>query len=302
MPAIQTMSKFPKTLFTSSTADASDEFRFLGVVAHAQNEALAYVSQDLIVDDPEGFDSATNPSNWTVVARDPRVPSVADPSITHVPADTGVPTYTPEIGEILVDDDDTRQLRLRFNTFLEPRVVYDVTIGSSVRGVGCRSPAGALERSFKSLFRGIGAPRFVQDDIYRDWDMRFFPDDRRQGVATWRLDSTTDIGIQPAAASLEKRILRRLLAAPGEFSHLGPTYGIHMSVRRLARAGELQSLASRAAEQIRQEPDVRDARVDVRLDFGQDGSILADLHCRAQLVDGQEAAFDVQVPVGARRG
>ncbi len=291
------MSKFPASLFPVLVADGATEFRYLGLVPYAQNELLAVFSQALIIDQFQGFSSADNPANWVITPQDPRIPAGPPADTYEVPEDTGVPTYLPEVAEIEADEVDPRQLRVRFNVPLEPRVIYELTISDTVRGADCRKIADSPSRSTKALFRGKPiAPRLVNDDLQRDWAMEFFPVDPNQPASTWRLDSSTDIGIQDSTASLKKRIIRHILSSPGSFKHLGLEYGINIGVKQLGRSGELQRAANRIAEKVREEPDVREASVQARIEFGADGNIVARYHVRALFLDRQEAIFSIGLP------
>ena len=291
------MSKFPQELFAQPTPDSGDDFQFLGIVPYAMNEALAYMSQQVVDDDVSGFDSIVNPKNWSIVGIDPRIPLEQDPTRFYIPPDTGVPTFQPHIGQVFVDPDDPRQIHLVCNTPLEQRVIFEVTIGPLVRGLDCQTLLGDGTRSFKSLARGVGAvPRYVQDDIYRDFDMQFFPSDPRQPSSTWRFDSTSDIGIQPADESLRKRLLRRILSDVGGFKHLGRRYGVGLGVKTLARSGELQRLSNRVAAQAREEPDVATAVAEARVVLAADGSALVSLTVVVARIDGREARLEFAIP------
>ena len=299
------MSKFPSDLFPLPFPDTDTgppwvpgTWQFLGVVPYAMNEVLAYMSRELVNDDVNGHDSVTNPANWSVLATDPRTPSAEDPSRFFVPEGVGVPTFQPEVGRVFVDEDDPRQVHVRFNTPLESRVIFDLTVSAAVRGLDCEELAGLGTRSVQSLYRGIGAvPRFVQLDVFRDFDLQFFPQDPKQPPATWRYDTTSDIGIQTAEASLRKRLYRRIMSLPGSFKHLGRGYGMTTELKRMVRSGELQRLANRAAEQAREEPDVIAAGAETRLQFAPDGTAFVELTIRAVRDDRQEFRFVFNEPL-----
>lgn len=293
------MSKFPADLFDDGTSPGGDAFRYRGLVPYAMNEFLAYFDVDgldgmLEADDVLGFTSVTNPRNWSVVAVDPGIQSVQDPTRFFVPPGCARPTYTPEIGQAFLDPDDLPasqvQVHIKFNIPAEERVIYQITVSDQVRGTDCQVLEGDDTQEAKGLIRGVGPlPRFVTDDIYRDFDLQYFPVDPQQPNATWRYDSTSDIGIQPGLESLRKRILRRLSTLPTGFKHLGRLYGADLGIKTLARSGKLQKLANIAAEQTREEPDVSDAGAECRLTFAADGTAIIELHIRAVLQTREEA-------------
>lgn len=289
------MSKFPADLFGDATSGSGVLFR--GLVPYSMNEMLAFFSDVFIADDPGGFDSITNPANWTIAAIDPRVPSEADPGRFFVPDGVGVPTFQPEIGVITADEDDDLQIHVRCNRPLEARVIYELTVLTAARTAACDTIFGDDTKSAQGLFRGVGpVPRFVQEDIYRDFDLRYFPTDPKQPPSTWRYDSTGDIGIQTGLESLRKRLYRRLTTAPGGFKHLGDAYGVDVGIKTLARSGELQKLANRAAAQAREEPDVTAAGAQTRLVFASDGSALIELSIQVVQRGREQARFVFNLP------
>lgn len=87
--------------------------------------------------------------------------------------------------------------------------------------------------------------------------------DARQ-LGTIPLDETGDVAYDEGVASYKKRVFRRLMTPKGAFAHL-PNYGtLTMSmVKKLARPGLVQTLASDAEDQIRQEPETQDVRVQI---------------------------------------
>lgn len=289
------MSKFPENLFDPGSP-ISFVIKHLGVVPYRVNELLVYLDKVPVSDDPESFESATNINNWTIVPFDPSIPSAENPDKPFLDKRDRIATYQPEIGRAFVDEDDDKQIHLRFNTPLEDRVQYDVT-PSGIRTVNCDFIDGATKR-VRALVRGLGSrPRITTEDVFRDFDLQFFPRDASQPESTWRIDSTGDIGIQSADESLKKRIYRRIMTKPGGFSHLGDDYGTRVDIKTLIRSGALQSLANRVAEQARSEPDVSEASCEVRLTFGSSGEAIVNILVSVARTDRRLSRFTISIPV-----
>jgi hypothetical protein len=287
------MSKFPENMFPIVSPSAGGTFQVLGAVPFGMNSALVYFELAPLADDPEGFDSATNPANWAFSPVDPSTPSASDPNRLFVPDGEAVPTYVPEIGLIEMDLDDPRQALLRFNTPLETNVRYDIS-PTGLRTTDCDTLVVATVQA-KGLFRpDPPAPRFVQEQIYRDFDFRFFPIDRQAAPATFRYDSTGDIGIQDANESLRKRLLRRMNTAPGAFTHLGKGYGTDLGVKKLARSGNMTALVNICREQALLEPDVREAGCEARLTTTRGGSLI-EVVVRVTRKDASTSSFVIPI-------
>ena len=231
------------------------------------SEALVICNRTLRAVDPQGFDSVTNSSNWTITPVDPRI--AKEDGTFQIPPDEFVATVAlPQVAEVFVDDDFPSQYRVVTVTPMENRVRYTFELSSRVRAVGCESLSSSTTASMRALIRGLPpVPRFVQEDLYRDFAMTYFPTDPQQPSSTWRFDTTSDIGIQNNLESLQKRLYRRLSTKPGGFRHLGRGYGIDLKLKTLFRAGRAQELANELARQCKLEPDVVDAGVSVRLQF-----------------------------------
>jgi hypothetical protein len=76
-------------------------------------------------------------------------------------------------------------------------------------------------------------------------------------------DPNNDVGIDEGDKLLFKRVFRRLLSERGAFTHL-PNYGASFRVKGLFRPSVLQSMASEAAGQMRNEPDILNAAVQLQ--------------------------------------
>lgn len=292
------MSKFPDDLFPIPTG--SSDLDYIGLVPYASNRMLAFFSLVPLADDSEGFDSVTNRANWSVAAVDPQITRVEDPTDPFVPPGEVVPAYTPEIGFVEVDEDDARQVHLHFNTRLEPRVRYQLTVDSVVRTTDCTALVAPFVQEARGLFVGTGpSPRFVTQDTLRDFDLRYFPTDPQQPEGTWRYDTTGDIGIQHEDESLRKRLLRRISTNPRGFVNLSEDYGAGLDIKAIARSGGIQEIVNIVAEQARQEPDVRDAGAEARLAINPDGTAILNLSVRVVRVGRRESRFTLDVPLSS---
>jgi hypothetical protein len=80
-------------------------------------------------------------------------------------------------------------------------------------------------------------------------------------LGSYSVDATGDFAFDAGLQSLAKRVLRRLLAEPGAYAHLGPTYGAGLRgrVKRLANASERSRLVKLVEDQTRREPEVQEA-------------------------------------------
>ncbi len=262
----------------------------------ALNEALVICNRTLPGDDVEGFNSVTNPSNWTITPVDPRI--VKTDGTFQVPAGEVVPTVAdPQIASVVVDPDFDTQYILTTVTPMENGVRYTFTLSDDVKAVGCEAITANDSASMRALGRGIAAgPRYVQADQYRDWAMTYFPIDPKQPVSTWRFDSTGDIGIQNNLESLQKRIYRRLSTKPGGFRHL-PGYGVDLGLKTLFRSGRANQIANELRRQIKEEPDVLDAGVAVKLRFANN-SPYVEISVRVQMTDRQIGKFVFPLTLG----
>lgn len=230
------------------------------------SEALVICNRVLMQDDPEGFNSVTNPTNWTITPVDPRI-TKADGTF-QVPEGEVVPRVAnPEIAFIEVDEDYANQYRVFTVTPMEDRVRYTFELSDTVRSVDCEDLA-IDSASYRAVNRGLPpVPRWVQTDELRDFAMTYFPNDERQPPSTWRFDTSGDIGIQNNLQSLQKRIYRRLTTKPGGFRHLGTGYGVDLKLKTLFRSGRAQEIANEIARQCRLEPEVVDAGVSVKMEL-----------------------------------
>lgn len=214
--------------------------------------------------------SALNVANYALSAIDPTI--LTGNGQLVVPKGYTVPTRAPSIVNIEQDDDDDTQFILYTDCMLEPGVDYMLDVSPQICGINEEDWYGDTQFTFRALGRPA-IPRTASEraeDRYRDFDYGPVDED---GNAAYRIDGNGDIGIQNSTLSLQKRIQRRLLTPKGGFAW-SKDYGTFSGLKSLARQGQLQALANRISEQLRQEPDVADAAAETRLIRNERGSFV----------------------------
>jgi hypothetical protein len=83
-------------------------------------------------------------------------------------------------------------------------------------------------------------------------------------LGAWTIDSTGDLALEFGLASLRKRIYRRLITQPGAFAWL-PNYGVGIKNKEIAAIATLNPFRQEILRQVRQEPEVSDAEVNLSL-------------------------------------
>jgi len=244
----------------------------LGVLPLSNGEFVVVFDTPPEVLDPQAFTSATNEENFALAAIDPSY--TATDGTVVVPPGEFVPTRFPKSAIASEDPDgDPTQIVVAADSALQPRVRYEVTISPSICGANGETFAGPNVFEFRApgLSRQLSVTEISQER-YRDFDYIIEP---RPGEVSqvYRQDANGDIGLQDAVTSLRKRIYRRVFTDPGAFSWL-PEYGVGVKVKSLARAGRLQELAGLIAEQIKAEPDVVNAGVEVSVDRTGSGTFV----------------------------
>lgn len=289
------MSQFGLTPFGVGPFGGPGQMALLGMLTAARNELVAVFDVPPKADDTKGYRSATNIKNWTLAAIDPRIQSTADPDVFYTPSAEAVPQYTPRIIRASLDATTELQIHLYLDAPMEEDCSYDIE-AINVEGAACETPTGALIYRVRALYEGpIATPRYIQEDRYRDWASEPFPPSDDSPPGSWVFDESGDVGIHGADASLRKRIFRRLLANPGEFAHL-PAYGVGvLELKRLLRPGAVQTLANRAAEQAKKEPDVINAGVSATLIEVSGGTLLR-LDVHVQRRDARDSRFVFDFP------
>ena len=113
-------------------------------------------------------------------------------------------------------------------------------------------------------------------------------------LGSFNIDAGGDIAIDEGIPGVHKRIVRRLTTKRGRFLHL-PNYGVSVinSVKQLSRPGLRELLASEAESQIRLEPEVLSASVQIVVDT--DNPSVARYKVRARTNFGEIPQFDVKL-------
>lgn len=271
------------------------------ILCVGENELIAFFTLAPRCDDPLGYRDGRNTAMWTIEPVDPVAIGLEGEEI--VERGKRRPSYGPWIAEIFVDPDDATQIHLVTVPRLEPGVKYDVTLAGAIRGAKCEEFGGLA--TFRVLARNRPEPkpgaRFAAQDTYRDWANPYFTTDPAtgqlvEGPGFWQLDETGEIVLDTAAESLKKRVIRRLETELGGFAHL-PTYGTRSLSKALARSADVQEVALRLQEQLRQEPDVRGASVAAQIEATPGGGIVR-FQIKVQPRGIAEVSFLVQVPAG----
>lgn len=195
---------------------------------------------------PAGYQDALNPSNYafTVVtgSGDPPQAVGVDLTMTSFPAKA-------------VNNPDERAFDVRVDRPLVVGVTFRVTVSRVISRLG-----GPLGAPVSADFAGI-----VRPSEYRQATRRTDQLDFRSDPFVGRLVvQGGDIATHGGLDSLRKRVLRRLITPRGSFV-FAPQYGTRLRLKQTITPGELASMKADIATQLREEPDVRRAAVDMRL-------------------------------------
>ena len=108
------------------------------------------------------------------------------------------------------------------------------------------------------------------------------------------IGSDGDYALDEGLVQVKKRIFRRLLTRKGAFAAL-PEYGVGVPTygKRLGVAGVRQQLAAEAERQIKLEPDVEDARVNVVSDAKNPSVTIFQVRVRITGSQGRFQQFDI---------
>jgi hypothetical protein len=265
------------------------------ILSAGTNELIAFFTTAPKCRDPLGYRDARNPEMWAITPVDPAVEAF-DGSLI-VPPGARRPTINPWIGQCFVDADDPTQVHIRTVPQLEPGISYDVTLAGSIRGAHCQEFGGVATFRVRAADRPQNEKsRFAAQDTYRDWANPYVSNAGQLGTGTWLLDETGERVLDDAESSLKKRVIRRIITELGGFMHL-PNYGLTTLSKRIAKPSAIQGYVVRVQEQLRREPDVRDASVTGSLERGTTGSVVR-FFVRVQTRSIGEVSFLVQVPAG----
>lgn len=288
------LSQYPTDPLGTKPAPLPGQMRIRGYLPYSQNSAIAVFDTPPVADDVLGAKSATNVNLWSAVAVDPTI--VGSQPFTQ--SGDVVPTRQTEVAFTEADRNRPEQIHVVFKGPLEPRVLIEVTASNQIAGADCEILSGELVQRFRAPTPGPPqTPRFLQEDKYRDLAFEYFPANRQQPTATYRYDSSGDIGVQGNEQSLLKRLYRRLETLPGGYSHLGTGYGLDSRSKKLARRGDLQALVNRVAEQARLEPEVREATATMQETRLANGALIARIKLSVLRVDGTAGTLILELPV-----
>lgn len=266
------------------------------ILAVGTNELIAFFTAPPKCRDPLGYLDSRYADVWSIVPIDPAV-EATDGSLI-VPPGKRRPTTQPWIGEVFLDDDDPTQVHLRTVPALEPGIEYDVTLAGSIRGAACESFGGVATFRVQAVdWPERERSRFAAVDTFRDWANPFATTTGEFGTGVWQIDETGDRVLDDARASLKKRVTRRLITELGGFTHM-PAYGLTSLVKKVIKPYVLTAFAVRMQEQLRAEPDVRDASVTASLEVTKTGAGVVRFLVRVQARSIGEVSFLVQVPAG----
>lgn len=227
---------------------------------------------------PKGLDiesptSGVNAHNYLLAAVDPTYYSETSPEGILAPGLTA-PTRFPYASVAALDPLNTSQVVVQSDSPLEPGIRYTVEVSEEIRGLDCEVFSGPTVWDFTAP----GYPRTPQgievvEQRYRDFAWGPVGTEEAQGLESLQHDATNDIGIQGSLESLRKRLKRRVFTQKGGFIW-SPQYGVGVKAKQLVSGGNLQSLASAVAEQLRLEPDVVDCSADVSVSRTSQGSFV----------------------------
>lgn len=112
-------------------------------------------------------------------------------------------------------------------------------------------------------------------------------------LGTLQVTEAGDYALESGAKYLRKRLLRRLTTAQRAFLFL-PDYGLALPAKRLLRPSELRRFHAEALRQIKAEPDVASARVEVT----QPDAGVLEVFVRVTMTNGRREEFSARVNAG----
>jgi hypothetical protein len=188
-------------------------------------------------------DDALNPKNYELT----RAPAG--------PFDSSLPLVQ------TVEERSQSVMRVFFDAPLQAEASYVLTVSSSVESLTGipMSPACAFA-TIVGLIEGA-TPRMLGIEEQRT-DVANVPASATELAGTFQIGPTGDLANHGGVAYLRKRIIRRITTARGGFFHL-PDYGFSEGLKQRLTPALLGRLRSQSEAQIKSEPDVLGARVDV---------------------------------------
>ncbi len=221
-------------------------------VAVAGQVVRVVFSEEPLHISPSGRFDALNPGNYvlSVVSGSATapIPVGVDPAAVSGPAyAVGNGTAPEAADEVGIDVAVDRQLIAG--------ITYRITVQNVVSRLG-----GALGTPSAGNFPGITA---VEETRIPERRQDLVDVANPPATGAWRF-SGGDLAAEDPEAGLRKRVLRRLMTPKGAFRHL-PLYGMAQGLKSVGSVAQCASLQADANAQIRQEPDVANAKARVSL-------------------------------------
>lgn len=233
--------------FGSTPFGSGSALAVLSARQDSLNSVAVVFTTPPLAGDPGNVTDALNPANWTIAPLNP-------------------PTSHPRFAQTCVLL-DTATVRVYFDGRLDPFVVYRITASPSIvaAGGGAISAACAIYDVATMGWPRLPLPEAARDGALIDIANPFTETDSPSpggALGTFQRADTGDLANDAERTNLRKRVFRRLTTAASGFFHL-PGYGVAPKLKSLAIADELRRTQSNALAQIKQEPDVLSATVEV---------------------------------------
>lgn len=244
------MSSFPMVPsgFGAGTFGGGGALHVVNALAVAGQTVRVVFDEEPVHQTPAGTMDALNPTNYQLFVLDgqavtPQALGVDPPMVTG-PA-LGVPGMSEERG---------------FDVRVDRSLIVGIRYRIMARNVRSRV-GGSLSPPQSADFMGIVAVKASQPPSRRQ-DLADLANDPLTG--TYNLDNSGDIAVQDGLVSLKKRVLRRLQTGKGSYSFL-PDYGTKLKLKSLVSVANLGDMQGDMIQQLKQEPDVQNASVQLTL-------------------------------------
>lgn len=146
---------------------------------------------------------------------------------------------------------DAWSVDIRVDRRLDVRSTYRIVVASNiVSALGVMLSPGFDRGEFPGIINIEPRIRPVATVVTRGVDLRY---DFFEG--RYILDDRRDIDVHGGIVALKKRIIRRLVTAPGEISAL-PDYGCGLQSKKLINTTNINDVRARIEQQIRKEEEV----------------------------------------------